>query len=114
MGCWRSLSIACRCGPLQIAAHLQQKLYAAEQERQGLEAQLQVMEAQLQERQGRVGAAKRERARLKAEKEELRQDWSVVRDRRCLADLAAQQANLEVLSAQAAALQQELAALAGS
>eukprot|EP00887_Chlorella_sp_A99_P000389 scaffold13.g389.t1 len=98
---------------IQIAAHLKQKLCFCERERAAVAARLADCEAACAARRAALGAAKRRRAALAAEREELRQGWSVVTDPRCAADMREQAALAEALGAQADELAARLAALAG-
>lgn len=94
-----------RPSALQIAAHVKEKLHFAQQQCAALAAQVEAAEAAVAVARSTQRAAKATAERLQHERSTLAEDWQVVTDRRCLADMLAQQERLKALQAQAAALQ---------
>lgn len=80
-------------------------------ERGALAARLEAVEGEVQQARAQATAARARRERAQRRRGDLAQDWRVVTDRRCLADMQQQEAELAELQAQAAALRARYEAL---
>lgn len=90
--------------PLQITAHVREKLHCTEHQRKALAAQLAGVEQELGRSKTELASAKAERDAARRRREARALDWRIVADRRCLHDYAAQQQRLAGLQARAAEL----------
>ncbi|EFN52426.1 hypothetical protein CHLNCDRAFT_138933 [Chlorella variabilis] len=96
---------------VQITAHVREKLHCVGLERGALAARLEAVEGEVQQARAQATAARARRERAQRRRGDLAQDWRVVTDRRCLADMQQQEAELAELQAQAAALRARYEAL---
>lgn len=99
--------------PLQITAHVREKLHCAAREHAELEGRAEQREAAMAAGRTELAAARTARDRLRRERDSLADDWSIVSDRRCLQDMGVQRERLAALQAEAAALKARCAALQG-
>lgn len=93
---------------------MREKLHRASHERSALERRLAAAEAEAAGARASLGAARAARERAQRERSELAQDWRIVSDPLCLADMRRRAKELEGLQAEAAALQRQYAALGGA
>lgn len=88
-----------------MASHVRQKLHCAQLERAELEGEVGGLLAQAAECRAQLAGAKAHKERCQREREALAEDWRIVSDRRCLADMAEHRERLASLQRRATALQ---------
>jgi hypothetical protein len=93
---------------------VREKLHRTSHERSALACRLAAADAEAAEARASLGAARAARERAQRERGELAQDWRIVSDPRCLADMRRRAAELEGLMAEAAALQRQYEVLGGA
>lgn len=81
------------------------------QQRGVLTGRLAAAEAGVHEARAQLTASRQRRDQAQRQHKELAQSWRIVSDQRCLADMKRQEAALEALTAQAAALQAQYEAM---